>query len=48
MSWVEFRAARQHLAEERVGKRIRDHDRSELDTDEQSKDLLRARGMIDG
>lgn len=47
MNWAEFQRARLLLAEERVGSRVRAHDRGELDQDAASKDLLRSRGMVE-
>lgn len=46
MNWVEFQLARQLLAEEKVGKRVRASQREELDEDERSNALLRAHGMV--
>lgn len=46
MNWSEFQKARLIMAEERVGSRIREHDRAELDSDQRSQDILRSRGMV--
>lgn len=46
MTWVEFQHARQLLSEERVGKRVREHQRGELDDDDRSDAILRAHGMV--
>lgn len=46
MNWVEFQHARQLLAEERLGARVREHQRGELDEDSRSDAILRARGMV--
>lgn len=46
MTWTEFRLARLLLAEERVGNRLRVADQAELDEEERSKEMLRARGMV--
>lgn len=46
MTWSEFRLARLLLAEEKVGTRLRQADQSDLEEEERSKDILRARGMV--
>lgn len=46
MTWREFRLARLLLAEERVGRRVRQAQRQEVDADERSDDILRAHGMV--
>ena len=46
MNWAEFRLARLLLAEERVGSRIRQADQADLEDEDRSKDILRARGMV--
>lgn len=45
MNWNEFVLARLLLAEERVGRRLRAHDRGELAEDARGSAILRARGM---
>lgn len=46
MNWEEFYLARLHLAEERVGSGHRADQRAEMSADEQTRDILRARGMV--
>lgn len=46
MNWREFGLARLLLSEERVGSRMRSQDRADLAKDEQSRDILRSRGMV--
>ncbi len=46
MNWSEFSDARLLMAEERVGKRVRQAQRAELGEDERSDQILRERGMV--
>lgn len=46
MNWPEFQLARLLLSEEKVGARLRAHDRGELSEDERSKDILRREGLV--
>jgi len=46
MNWAEFQKARLLLSEERVGSRLRQQDRGELAQDEQTRAILRERGMV--
>jgi hypothetical protein len=46
MNWEEFCLARLLMAEERIGRAVREHDRAELEREQQGQDVLRSRGLV--
>lgn len=46
MTWREFMLARLLLSEERLGARLREVQRADRAADEQTKAILRERGMV--
>jgi hypothetical protein len=45
MTWSQFCLARLLMAEERIGRAVREHDRAELAVDQRGRDILRSRGL---
>jgi hypothetical protein len=47
MTWDQFYLARLLMAEERIGRPMREHDRAQLDEEQRGQAILRARGLVD-